>query len=120
MKAGSTGARGGYADVVPFRPIPTAATAMAGRSATARTRRGAPAIASPAPSPIEAVATTLALRDRVAPPTLNWAEPDEGLDLDYVADGTRPLVLRDGKAPIAISNSFGFGGHNAVLVLEGT
>jgi 3-oxoacyl-[acyl-carrier-protein] synthase II len=67
---------------------------------------------------VEAVATVLALRDRVAPPTLNYAEPDEGLDLDYVTDGARPLHV-DGRAPVAISDSFGFGGHNAVLVLRG-
>jgi 3-oxoacyl-[acyl-carrier-protein] synthase II len=66
---------------------------------------------------VEAIATLLALRDRVAPPTLNYEEPDEGLDLDYVTDGTRPLPNGDTPA-IGISNSFGFGGHNAVLCLE--
>jgi 3-oxoacyl-[acyl-carrier-protein] synthase II len=66
---------------------------------------------------VEAIATLLALRDRVAPPTLNYEEPDEGLDLDYVVGGTKPLP--NGETPaIAISNSFGFGGHNAVLCLE--
>jgi 3-oxoacyl-[acyl-carrier-protein] synthase II len=67
---------------------------------------------------VEAIATVLALRDRVVPPTLNWGERDEGLDLDYVADGARPLDV-DGRLPVAISDSFGFGGHNAVLVLRG-
>jgi 3-oxoacyl-[acyl-carrier-protein] synthase II len=67
---------------------------------------------------VEAVATVLALNARVAPPTLGYGEPEEGLDLDYVADGPRPL-RSDGRAPRAISNSFGFGGHNAVLCLEG-
>jgi len=67
---------------------------------------------------VEAVATVLALNARVAPPTLGYAEPEEGLDLDYVADGPRPL-RSDRRAPRAISNSFGFGGHNAVLCLEG-
>jgi 3-oxoacyl-[acyl-carrier-protein] synthase II len=66
---------------------------------------------------VEAVATALALRDRVAPPTLNYQEPDEGLDLDYVTDGAKPLPNGD-TSPIGISNSFGFGGHNAVLCLE--
>ena len=66
---------------------------------------------------VEAIATLLALRDRVAPPTLNYEEPDEGLDLDYVTDGAKPLANGDRPA-IAISNSFGFGGHNAVLCLE--
>jgi 3-oxoacyl-[acyl-carrier-protein] synthase II len=67
---------------------------------------------------VEAVATVLALRDRVAPPTLGWEEPDEGLDLDYVPGSARPLERRasNGRA-VGLSNSFGFGGHNAVLVL---
>ena len=67
---------------------------------------------------VEAVATVLALRDRIAPPTLGYAEPDEDMDLDYVPDGPRALDT-DGRAPRAISNSFGFGGHNAVLCFEG-
>jgi len=67
---------------------------------------------------VEAIATIFALRARLIPPTLGWAEPEEGLDLDYVPDRARPLELADGERPIAISNSFGFGGHNAVLCLE--
>jgi 3-oxoacyl-[acyl-carrier-protein] synthase II len=67
---------------------------------------------------VEAIATALALRDRIAPPTLGWEERDEGLDLDYVPGAARPLTLTNGRQPVAISNSFGFGGHNAVLVLE--
>jgi 3-oxoacyl-[acyl-carrier-protein] synthase II len=66
---------------------------------------------------VEAIATLLALRDRVAPPTLNYEEVDEGLDLDYVPQEARPLQNGDSR-PIAISNSFGFGGHNAVLCIE--
>ena len=70
---------------------------------------------------VEAVATVLALRDRVAPPTLGYEEPDEGLDLDYVPGEARRLPERgngDGRRPaVGLSNSFGFGGHNAVLCL---
>ena len=66
---------------------------------------------------VEAIATLLALRDRIAPPTLNYEEPDEGLDLDYVPNEARPLPNGDARA-IGISNAFGFGGHNAVLCLE--
>jgi 3-oxoacyl-[acyl-carrier-protein] synthase II len=70
---------------------------------------------------VEAIATVLALRDRIAPPTLGYEEQDEGLDLDYVPDGPRPLRTRQNghgpKPATAISNSFGFGGHNAVLCL---
>ena len=66
---------------------------------------------------VEAIATLLALRDRIAPPTLNYEEPDEGLDLDYVPGKARPLA--DGEGPVlGISNSFGFGGHNVVLCIE--
>jgi 3-oxoacyl-[acyl-carrier-protein] synthase II len=68
---------------------------------------------------VEAVATVLALTQRVAPPTLNWAEPEEGLDLDYVPDSARPLhegSPGNGRL-VGISNSFGFGGHNAVICL---
>jgi 3-oxoacyl-[acyl-carrier-protein] synthase II len=68
---------------------------------------------------VEAVATLLALRDRVAPPTVGWEERDEGMDLDYVPGSARPLSVPNGRPPIAISNSFGFGGHNSVLCLEG-
>jgi 3-oxoacyl-[acyl-carrier-protein] synthase II len=66
---------------------------------------------------VEAVATLLAMRDRIAPPTLNYEEPDEGLDLDYVPNVARTLDL-NGRRAIALSNAFGFGGHNAVLCLE--
>ncbi len=76
---------------------------------------------------VEAVATLLALRDRIAPPTLGLSQPDEGLDLDYVPGAARPLARNGngngsadgGQRPVlALSNSFGFGGHNAVLCLE--
>jgi 3-oxoacyl-[acyl-carrier-protein] synthase II len=67
---------------------------------------------------VEAVATLLALRDRIAPPTLGLTEPDDGLDLDYVPGAARPLKPADETTALALSNSFGFGGHNAVLCLE--
>jgi 3-oxoacyl-[acyl-carrier-protein] synthase II len=66
---------------------------------------------------VEAVATILAMRDHVAPPTLNYEQPEEGLDLDYVPNEARTLDI-DGRPAIALSNAFGFGGHNAVLCLE--
>jgi 3-oxoacyl-[acyl-carrier-protein] synthase II len=70
---------------------------------------------------VEAIATVLALNDRVAPATLNYGEPDPDLDLDYVPDNPRPLSRNgNGHAPlVALSNSFGFGGHNAVVCLRG-
>jgi 3-oxoacyl-[acyl-carrier-protein] synthase II len=66
---------------------------------------------------VEAIATIQALRDRIVPPTLGLEEPEEGLDLDYVPRAARPLDI-DGRPPVALSSSFGFGGHNAVLCLE--
>jgi 3-oxoacyl-[acyl-carrier-protein] synthase II len=65
---------------------------------------------------VEAIATIEALRRRLAPPTIGWEEPEEGLDLDYVPGSARPLENGDGPL-VAISDSFGFGGHNAVLCL---
>jgi 3-oxoacyl-[acyl-carrier-protein] synthase II len=66
---------------------------------------------------VEAVATILALRDRIAPPTLGYEEPEEGMDLDYVPGQARQLRV-NGKRAVGLSNSFGFGGHNVVLCLE--
>jgi 3-oxoacyl-[acyl-carrier-protein] synthase II len=70
---------------------------------------------------VEAIATVLALGARVAPPTLGYEQPDEGMDLDFVPANEKPLrERRNGKGsrpPVALSNSFGFGGHNAVLCL---
>jgi 3-oxoacyl-[acyl-carrier-protein] synthase II len=62
---------------------------------------------------IEAVACLLALRDQVLPPTINQEVPDPQCDLDYVPNAARPATLR-----VALSNSFGFGGHNDCLVLR--
>ncbi len=65
---------------------------------------------------VEAVATVESLRRRLAPPTVGWEERDPELDLDYVPGSARPIENGDGPL-VAISNSFGFGGHNAVLCL---
>lgn len=67
---------------------------------------------------VEAVATLLALRDRIAPPTLGYEQAEDGLDLDYVPGAARPLALGEQRPALALSNSFGFGGHNTVLCLE--
>jgi 3-oxoacyl-[acyl-carrier-protein] synthase II len=67
---------------------------------------------------VEAVATLLALGDRIAPPTLGLSEPDAELDLDYVPGAARVLEVARDQPALALSNSFGFGGHNAVLCLE--
>jgi 3-oxoacyl-[acyl-carrier-protein] synthase II len=61
---------------------------------------------------VEAIFTTLALRDGILPPTLNQDDPDPECDLDYI-----PNEARKADISVAASNSFGFGGHNACLVL---
>jgi 3-oxoacyl-[acyl-carrier-protein] synthase II len=62
---------------------------------------------------VEAVFATLALRDQVAPPTINLENPDPECDLDYV-----PNTAREMKIETAMSNSFGFGGTNGTLILR--
>ncbi len=47
-----------------------------------------------------------------------WEQPEEGMDLDYVPGTARALHMSHGRPPVALSNSFGFGGHNASLCLE--
>ena len=68
---------------------------------------------------VEAVATVQTLITRVIPPTLGYEVPDPELDLDYVPGEARPLLAANGGPPVAISNSFAFGGHNVALVLRG-
>jgi 3-oxoacyl-[acyl-carrier-protein] synthase II len=68
---------------------------------------------------VEAVATTLTLTTGVIAPTLGYEEPDPELDLDYVPGEARPLRPANGGPPIALSNSFAFGGHNVSLVFKG-
>jgi 3-oxoacyl-[acyl-carrier-protein] synthase II len=67
---------------------------------------------------VEAIATLLALQEGVAPPNLGWAERDPAIDLDVVVGGPRPLGAPAGRPLTAVSNSFGFGGHNAVVCLQ--
>lgn len=62
---------------------------------------------------IEIAATALAVEHQTAPPTLHFVPGDPDCDLDYVADGPRPIPMRH-----AITNSFGFGGQNSVIVLS--
>lgn len=64
---------------------------------------------------VEAIATLQVLRSGRAGPTVDLAEPDDGLDLDYVPGQARPLT---GRRPLAVSNSFGLGGHNSVVVIN--
>ncbi len=62
---------------------------------------------------LEAVFCTFAVRENVIPPTINYQHPDPECDLDYVPNEARQKNVR-----VAVSNAFGFGGHNAVLVIR--
>jgi 3-oxoacyl-[acyl-carrier-protein] synthase II len=64
---------------------------------------------------MEAVATTLTIVNGIIPPTMNYHEVDDvdGMDLDYVPNEARKQEVR-----AAMSSNFGFGGHNAVIVIK--
>jgi len=62
---------------------------------------------------IEGIITAFALRDGYIPPTINYSEPDPECDLDYTVNSGKTRDIE-----YALSNSFGFGGHNAVIVLK--
>jgi 3-oxoacyl-[acyl-carrier-protein] synthase II len=62
---------------------------------------------------LEAAVSVLSITHSVMPPTINLTHPDPECDLDYV-----PLTAREGRVNVAMSNSMGFGGHNAVLIFR--
>ena len=62
---------------------------------------------------LEIIATLLAAKNSVVPPTVNLEHPGEGCDLDYC-----PKIARDRQICVGMSNSFGFGGHNACIVVR--
>jgi len=62
---------------------------------------------------VELIACALAIERQVVPPTINYEVPDPDCDLDYVPNTPRPA-----RVEVAISNAFGFGGHNAILVIR--
>ncbi|MEC7096491.1 MAG: beta-ketoacyl-ACP synthase II, partial [Pseudomonadota bacterium] len=62
---------------------------------------------------VEAIFSVLAIRDGVAPPTINLENPDDGCDLNYV-----PGMAQERSIDVAVSNSFGFGGTNGTLVFK--
>ncbi|MBT2655043.1 beta-ketoacyl-ACP synthase II [Bacillus sp. ISL-18] len=62
---------------------------------------------------IEAILSLLAIKEGIIPPTINYETPDEQLDLDYV-----PNVAKTKDVQVVLSNSLGFGGHNATLIFK--
>jgi 3-oxoacyl-[acyl-carrier-protein] synthase II len=62
---------------------------------------------------VETIATVLALREGVVPPTINYRERDPECDLDYVPNQARKADIK-----VALKNSFGFGGQNACLAIR--
>jgi len=62
---------------------------------------------------VEFISTCLTIKEKIIPPTINYEYPDPECDLDYV-----PNEAREANVKVAISNSFGFGGHNVCLVLK--
>jgi len=62
---------------------------------------------------IELIACALAIDRKRVPPTINYEVPDPDCDLDYVPNAPRPAAVH-----VAMSNAFGFGGHNAILVVR--
>jgi 3-oxoacyl-[acyl-carrier-protein] synthase II len=62
---------------------------------------------------VEGIATILAIREGILPPTINLTNPDPGCDLDFVPDRARKADVE-----VALSNGFGFGGHNAVVIFR--
>jgi 3-oxoacyl-[acyl-carrier-protein] synthase II len=62
---------------------------------------------------VEAVFTVLAVEQGVLPPTINYEQQDPECDLDYIPNESRPVDIT-----VGVSNSFGFGGHNACIVVR--
>ena len=62
---------------------------------------------------VESIFSVLAIRDQIAPPTINLSQPDEGFDLNYVPNKAQPM-----KIDVVLSNSFGFGGTNGSIVFK--
>ena len=62
---------------------------------------------------IEAIAALKALQEQIIPPTINYNTPDPECDLDYV-----PNTAQEHKIDFVLSNTFGFGGHNAVVAMR--
>jgi 3-oxoacyl-[acyl-carrier-protein] synthase II len=97
-------------DVMETRAIRTAFGDRAGHVAVSSTKSQIGHLLG-ASGAVEAVVLALAVERQLAPPTINYLHPDPACDLDYVPNQSRPMKIRN-----ALSNSFGFGGHNTSLL----
>jgi 3-oxoacyl-[acyl-carrier-protein] synthase II len=99
-------------DVSETRVLKLALGEEAARRTPVSSTKGATGHCLGASGALEAIFCVLAINEGVVPPTINYETPDPGCDLDYVPNEARPADVR-----VVVSNSFGFGGHNASLVL---
>ena len=100
-------------DATETRVVKSALGAGKVRSTPVSSIKGATGHCIGASGALEAIASVFAVARDVLPPTVNYEEPDPECDLDYV-----PNVARKARCRVAVSNSFGFGGHNACLVFR--
>jgi 3-oxoacyl-[acyl-carrier-protein] synthase II len=99
-------------DVVETRAVKAALGAHASKTAVSSTKSMTGHLLGAAGG-VEAVFSVLAIRDQVAPPTINLEEPDDECDLDYVPNQAREMPIE-----VCMSNSFGFGGTNGTLIFK--
>jgi len=100
-------------DVSETRVIKKALGEHAARKTPVSSTKGATGHCLGASGAVEAIFCTLAIHEGVLPPTINYATADPDCDLDYI-----PNEAREADVRVAVSNSFGFGGHNASIVLR--
>jgi len=100
-------------DKIETLAIKTALGEEAARKVAVSSTKGVTGHMLGAAGAVEAILTALALKEGVIPPTAGYQIPDEECDLDYVAEGARKQDIRR-----ALSNSLGFGGHNATIALQ--
>jgi 3-oxoacyl-[acyl-carrier-protein] synthase II len=101
-------------DIAETKVIKNAFGAHAKNGLAVSSTKGATGHCFGAAGAVEAVFTTMAVVDKKAPPTINYEDPDPECDLDYVPNVPRDLP----NLRVAMSNSFGFGGHNASIVVR--
>jgi 3-oxoacyl-[acyl-carrier-protein] synthase II len=100
-------------DISETRVIKLALGQDAAKTTPVSSTKGATGHCLGAAGAVEAIFCTLAIQHGVLPPTINYQTPDPACDLDYIPNEARQADVR-----VAVSNSFGFGGHNACLVLR--